>query len=171
MTSRAKLESVFQGPACQAASDAVFHITELLEYILSHLDIKDILRAQRISKKWQAVVVENGELQQRLFLAPEEQRGRWKYTFLRGYTNFSRAKPNAPLGNETCYDHIFDLGRLNYLLLRKYHREKSIEYRAGQRGEVVIFRKPKMMFESRRKALLKGSCHNMFLTQPPVHRA
>jgi len=45
-------------------------ITELLELVLSHLPIHDLLFAQRVSKTWSLLIKTSGILQESLFFKP-----------------------------------------------------------------------------------------------------
>ncbi|KAK3641445.1 hypothetical protein LTR56_011258 [Elasticomyces elasticus] len=50
------------------AANAVLSTTELLEMILVDVDTKTLLLGQRVNRKWQAVISENKQLQQKLFM-------------------------------------------------------------------------------------------------------
>ncbi|KAK4902714.1 hypothetical protein LTR27_000653 [Elasticomyces elasticus] len=50
------------------AFNAVFNTTELLEMILVSVDTKTLLLAQRVNRKWRAVISNNHQLQQKLFM-------------------------------------------------------------------------------------------------------
>lgn len=54
----------------QAVHTQVLSTTELLEMILLHLLMKDLLLAQRVSVKWKAVIDESPDLQNALFFRP-----------------------------------------------------------------------------------------------------
>lgn len=58
--------------------DAVFLTTELLENVLRHLPMKDLLLAQRVSRKWSGVIKQSKELQQALFFVPQEAEVGWE---------------------------------------------------------------------------------------------
>ena len=53
-----------------AASAAVIATTELLVIILHILDMRTLLLSQRVNQKWQAVIGEIKQLQQKLFMHP-----------------------------------------------------------------------------------------------------
>jgi hypothetical protein len=50
---------------CQA-----LHLTEVLEQILLHLDMRDLLRCKTVSSHWRQLISDSPALQQHLFLAP-----------------------------------------------------------------------------------------------------
>ncbi|KAK5698195.1 hypothetical protein LTR97_007156 [Elasticomyces elasticus] len=54
--------------AAAMAFNAVFNTTELLEMILLGIDTKTLLLAQRVNRKWRAVISDNHQLQQKLFM-------------------------------------------------------------------------------------------------------
>ncbi|KAK4620133.1 Efflux pump radE [Fulvia fulva] len=62
-----------------AAVDAVFMTTELLEGILQHLPMKDLLLSQRVCHKWKSVIEQSQCLQQALFFLPREPDFAWLY--------------------------------------------------------------------------------------------
>lgn len=53
------------------ATDAALSTTELLEQILSHLDIKDLVVLRRVSRHWRDVMPKSLVIQRAMFLAPE----------------------------------------------------------------------------------------------------
>lgn len=54
-----------------AAQDKVINVTELLEIIIYFLPQGAILnRAQRVCKKWQAIISKSKDIQEKLFLRP-----------------------------------------------------------------------------------------------------
>ncbi|KAF2247600.1 hypothetical protein BU26DRAFT_520704 [Trematosphaeria pertusa] len=58
-----------------AAAASVFNVPELLENILSNLDLRTLLTsAQRVSRRWRATVTGSPLLQRLLYLEPEQQR-------------------------------------------------------------------------------------------------
>ncbi|KAK3624913.1 hypothetical protein LTR56_020727 [Elasticomyces elasticus] len=54
--------------AAATAFNAVFNTTELLEMVLVGIDTKTLLLAQRVNRKWRAVISDNHQLQQKLFM-------------------------------------------------------------------------------------------------------
>ena len=49
----------------------IFNIVEILESMLLHLTLNDLLQAQRVSRHWQHVITTSSSLQQKLFFQPE----------------------------------------------------------------------------------------------------
>ena len=54
------------------ATTKVFDVAELLEHILSHLPMKDILLAQRVSKQFRHAIKNSLTLQRKLFYLPSK---------------------------------------------------------------------------------------------------
>jgi hypothetical protein len=55
------------------AADAVLSITELLEQILSHFDIKELILLRQVSRYWSDAMAESLVLQRAMFLEPEPE--------------------------------------------------------------------------------------------------
>lgn len=53
---------------CEMARNHTFAAVELLEMILLHLEMRDLLRIQRVSKHWKAVLKNSPSLQRKMFL-------------------------------------------------------------------------------------------------------
>ena len=62
------LSSESESPTLKAAQRAVIDTTELLEIILSHLDIPSLFAFRRVSRRWQKILTTNKMLQTRMFL-------------------------------------------------------------------------------------------------------
>lgn len=62
------------------ATAAVLNITELIEGILIHVDLKTLLLAQRVSQKWNSVINKSIHIQRRLFMAPAPVEEVWLYS-------------------------------------------------------------------------------------------
>ena len=173
VTSPRKRVKVSRRVTRRATFEAVLLTTELLKNILQYLPAKDLLLAQRVSKKWRAVVTENDALQKVLFLAPQEPSYRWRYKVSRsaGEYSFSKINARAKLGNDGAYGQVFDCGRLNSLLFQRRNLDVEIDERASQRGETVRFWRLHSIFGHDRRAPSEASYHAMFITQPPVQKA
>ena len=147
------------------SQDAVFLTTELLTSILRCLPTKDLLLSQRVSTKWRAVITESLELQQALFMIPEEPTTRWLYervNFLQT-DKLSRVDPTLPLGGIHNGSHIMDCGRLNGLLF-KQNRFWPLPERAKNYAQASFH------------AILplpaggpEASWRRMLITQPPLY--
>lgn len=61
-----------------ALYNAVFLTTELLENILEQLPMRDLLLAQRVCRKWKAVIEGSEYMQQLLYLKPAEAKFCWR---------------------------------------------------------------------------------------------
>jgi len=57
----------------------VFSTAELLEQVLSGLEIQDLLRVQRVSRHWHTVTASSTMLRWQMFLAPEKPRFAWRW--------------------------------------------------------------------------------------------
>lgn len=62
-------ESPAATTSTSSAADAVFSTTELLEQILSHFDIKDLVLLRQVSSHWRDVMAESLVLRRAMFLA------------------------------------------------------------------------------------------------------
>jgi hypothetical protein len=62
-----------QTPSTTPAADAALSTTELLEQILSHFEIKELVLLRRVSRHWSDVMAESPVLQRAMFLAPEPE--------------------------------------------------------------------------------------------------
>lgn len=69
-------------PAPSAAVAAMLNINELLEAILTQLEMKDLARCQRVCQHWRTVTQASIHMQQTLFLRPREPTE--YFTFLEG---------------------------------------------------------------------------------------
>lgn len=64
----------------ETSRQAVFQTTELLENILVHLPMRDILVTQRVCQKFDAVIKGSVSIQQKLFSRPYEKGELWQFT-------------------------------------------------------------------------------------------
>jgi hypothetical protein len=62
------------GASPDTAAIAVFNISELLESILSHLSMEDLLVSSRVNKAFNRLVAASPTLQRKMFLLPEKTR-------------------------------------------------------------------------------------------------
>jgi hypothetical protein len=59
----------------------VFLTTELVENILGHLPMRDLLLAQRVSRKWAGIIKKSLPMQQTLYFKPREAHFSWRYNY------------------------------------------------------------------------------------------
>ena len=68
-----------QSATVESLHNAVFLTTELLENILGHLPMRDLLLAQRVSRRWAEAINKSVPMQQTLFFKPREADFCWRY--------------------------------------------------------------------------------------------
>ena len=124
--------------------------------------MKDLLLAQRVCRKWKAVIAESTVLQQALFFVTEEPKCRWRCVFEpSGISRLSKVEPNVELGQTWNIECTMDSGRLNKLLFEHEIQETIIE-RAESGTESVHYRLPLL------KEASEASWQRMLVTQPPM---
>ncbi|KAK3690774.1 hypothetical protein LTR37_018996 [Vermiconidia calcicola] len=152
-------------------AEAVLMITELLENILLFLPMKDALLAQRVSRKWNAVISESSALQKKLFFLAEETTSRWCFQFVDDDRNcrVTKVDPNAAVdkrGWRDAANHrvtrcVTDVAMFNPLLLRDKRRQTiCVVFSAGANLWVPPVEVPPY-----------ASYYKMLLTQPPLREA
>jgi len=144
------------------AADAVFATSELLEQILSSLEMKDPFVVQRVCVKWRAVIRNSLCLRQKMYLAPSSVESRWRQADVSEH-GFRLTKINdGDTGNDE--EGIITSGHLNDCILQvlKYDRGDMYQTKAVH-GEMATFRH--VVEDSVRPNSLLTNC---FLTQPPA---
>lgn len=120
--------------------------------------------AQRVCKKWRAVITSNKELQQALFFAPIEPSIYWKYEGGNGDLSKERltkiASTEMPAAEHSAY--FLRSATPNPLLFRSGRARDPILDRADDRTDHAVgFMRP----SSRH---MEGSRRKMLVTQPPI---
>lgn len=108
---------------------AVFLTTELLENILRHLPMRDLLFVHRVCRKWRAVICESKQLQQALYLVPLEPLERWKYE-KRPEAKVTRVPSDTPARTQKDLGtpNIYQIATPNPLLYRDaYHVNNHVK--------------------------------------------
>ncbi|KAK3710852.1 hypothetical protein LTR37_010076 [Vermiconidia calcicola] len=157
-------------------AEAVLLTTELLEKILLFLPMKDALFAQRVSRKWNAVISESIALQKKLFLLPEKTTNRVRFEFEHGDRNcrITKVDPNTAVDNRGVRDtanhlvvrRVTDVAIFNPLLLHDpfglhpISRRTRLGYPAGAHFGLPPVELPR-----------QASFYKMLLTQPPLRKA
>lgn len=143
-----------------AAFQAVFLTTELLEMILSHLPMKALPLDQRVCRKWRDVIQQNKRLQQKLFFQPREADVCWELSLFPRH-KLARITPDEY--NEKQETHyVFMSGSLNPLLF-DYSKEYGLLERANDSGcEVFTFSSLPPLKDP------QASWRRMLVTQPPI---
>lgn len=108
----------------RSVTEAVFLTTELLENILRHLPMKDLLLVQRVCRKWRAVITSNKELQQALYFIPIEPTFRWKDE-RPPVRKLTRVPSDTPISEDPPFS-IFESGSFNPLIFREYRSPDTI---------------------------------------------
>ncbi|KAK3628704.1 hypothetical protein LTR56_015665 [Elasticomyces elasticus] len=152
--------------------NAVLLTTELLERILSHLPMKDLLLAQRVSPKWRDVICQSPLLQQQLFL-PRREEFVWNLTLADAETGsgLTLTRLSADIYHQTpdnCPNaiHAGDINEMTVQLIDLYNLFESAT--ASHKSP------PPDILEVNCK-LLAFSCptaswRKMLITQPPTHK-
>ncbi|KAK5697849.1 hypothetical protein LTR97_006807 [Elasticomyces elasticus] len=149
-----------------SAFNAVLLTTELLEHILSQLPMKDLLLAQRVSRKWRDVIAQSKELQQQLFMLPIEAELVWDRSFTEDgeWSELTRFRGDKSYRRPGDYEHTFKSGDINELLLivDDYQDiwDKTSE---GSASEYAKFRPNLPPLDNP-----EASWRRMLLTQPPT---
>jgi hypothetical protein len=167
-------------PPSSAASQKVFDTAELLEAILVHLQLPDLLRVNTVCKQWFSVIKGSSQLQQALFLHPAKDETAWLvdvvnlpsqiHPLRRDYKSSLRVKAAVSTTSEEYKDHhglIATPVQLNPLFLHLSPEEmkSNIDAQVDSTTEVE--------FSISRMHLRKLRYHaamDMFLTQPPVRQ-
>lgn len=76
--------TVTEAQRVDVARGQVFNTTELLELILTGLDPIDLIRTQRVGRKWQAVIEGSDVLQRKLFYKANANEQAIRYVYKRG---------------------------------------------------------------------------------------
>ncbi|KKK26829.1 hypothetical protein ARAM_003392 [Aspergillus rambellii] len=127
----------------RTASQKVFDITELLEAILLETDMRTLLTsAQRVSRRWHALIQDSSALQMMLFFRPAQAKGAWE----------SQRRKTNPLIKEFLWDGLFRRQPTRYYgeLMRDFSRMHA-------KTERMYLRK-------------QASWKRMLLHQPPTVR-
>lgn len=142
---------------------AVFLTTELLEKILQYLPMKDLLLAQRVSRKWRAVINESRALQQALFLLPREADAYWE--LIEGPKDKLVRIPKDDYVRGVESKDVFRSGRLNQLLFEEIQYPYQGLVSRAEDGGCEVFR---LRFRPSAKHAA-ASWRRMLVTQPPAY--
>lgn len=124
----------------------VFDIAELLEHILSYLDIRELLRCQRVNRAFHATTITSPTLRRILYLAPSQP-------LACSGTKWQRKLP--------VYNPL--LGYFRGVVKNRYRD------RIGKdKTEVHIVELHAPCTEKRRPAVQDGSWRSILVSQPPV---
>ncbi|KAK5715142.1 hypothetical protein LTR15_010559 [Elasticomyces elasticus] len=144
--------------AAAAPTNAVLLTTELLESVLRNLPTKDLLLAQRVSRKWCDLIRQSIVLQQQLFMRPRGADFAW---------HGQRGKVTKITVDEYYKEHgkgqYFLSGSLNRLLFEDCWKTGLLD--RINTNEVLRFRfkKPTLQFERE-----DAPWRKIFVTQPPA---
>ncbi|KAK5705727.1 hypothetical protein LTR17_021415 [Elasticomyces elasticus] len=146
--------------------NAVLLTTELLEPILSQLPMKDLLLAQRVSRKWRDVIAQSKEMQQQLFMLPREAEFVWDRSFTEDgdWSELTRFRGDKSRRQPGDYEHTFNSGDVNELLLTvDNHQNIWSKTSDGSATEYVKFGPSLPPLDNP-----EASWRRMLLTQPPI---
>ncbi|KXT09269.1 hypothetical protein AC579_2127 [Pseudocercospora musae] len=151
------------------AADAVLSTTELLESILEHLPMKDLLLNQRVCKKWQAVVSQSPYLQQKLFFQPREAQFKWLLEIKELEASVESTFYQVPMNaDESGVGRSLPSGELNPLLFTArswmpHHKLKSIALKPKADTPTAFSGS-----DGDSPPALPGSWQRMLVSRPPV---
>ena len=156
----------------QSAVPQVFDTIELLEWILSHLPLKDVLRAQRVSTTWQETIARSPLIQKGLFMTPATRPSQYSFLCVGSYVptlttrEYKRLHRKKPIHNRCkCISpryvsfNYFQAGKMlqNPLLKRVFRMWKD------GNCEAYTVERNHLRHNQRQE-----SWEKMFLTQPPT---
>lgn len=148
------------------ATENVFCTAELLEAILLHASMRDILQAERVAHQWQDVIQGSAKLQQMLFLAPTSVKA----------VRLIEAPPKKPyqyLASGLVFDFEFDFTTLNWKT-DEADRENRVVSENPLLSRILEVRHDglDLVFDLEHKlhklVNKDGSWNRMQLTSPPV---
>ncbi|KAK4893525.1 hypothetical protein LTR27_008208 [Elasticomyces elasticus] len=145
--------------------NAVLLTTELLEHILSQLPMKDLLLAQRVSRKWRDVIGQSKEMQQQLFLLPQQATHTWDFTMVGASQHLRIRRFRGETGHRKLEDYCwtFKSGEINKLVVEPIEDIDLFE-RADSGANELFYLDPKLLtFDSP-----DASWRRMLITQPPT---
>lgn len=169
-----------RGASRRAACGAVLLTTELLEDILRHLDPRHLLIAQRVCRKFKAVISESNLLQQKLFLAPAEAASGWlcegptdrgEYVSSGNRTvRWTKISMDALKNCQQSGQTTYTIGEANHLLFEQLYMDRvlSDEVPAYVYSEVTLKRPGPTEDYPPLMRHLQASWRPMYLTQPPT---
>ncbi|KAK4956876.1 hypothetical protein LTR10_006405 [Elasticomyces elasticus] len=150
-----------------SAFNAVFLTTELLENILGQLPMKDLLLAQRVSRKWRDVIVQSKGMQQQLFMLPIEAEYVWDLSIAEDsdWFEITRSTGDKNVRHLQRYLHTFNSGNTNELLVTSEGNQCLWE-KASPLGayEPLILRNLPSLDNP------DASWRRMLLSQPPSYK-
>lgn len=149
-----------------SAADAVLSTTELLEHILSHLDIKNLVLLHRVSHHWCNVMAESLVLQRAMFLVPEpELPFKWHLQWVSVGQPWRYIKKTSGTALETGETVVLKSARFNPVL---FERRSSIESKGVRNGRqsVRLYTRNNVFFTGTSDRFAR-----MLIAQPPITRA
>lgn len=144
---------------------AVFETVELLEQILLHLPMKDLLLKSRVCKHWQNAIIGSLCIQRALFMKPEPTGCVMRFRLPDTLNKISEDDPiRFWYGQKGGHD--FQLAYLNPLLVeQKEHPEYQVLLDRAEEGMIEKF--TALPIKNCIDIKSCGSWQRMYLTQPP----
>jgi hypothetical protein len=153
-----------------AAASVVFSTTELLEQVLSHLDVQDLIVLRRVAHQWRNVLNSGLILQRAMFLTPEPEldfewhlRARCPNPPCRGKPHRYGRKPRGTVPDRG--DTIMKPARFNSLM---FERRLANEWKGDQNAPQSERLFPRSCFIN---AGANELFARMLISQPPVTHA
>lgn len=154
---------------CEASGrplELVLSTTELLENVLAHLSMRELLQAQQICRHWQAVIESSRNLQQNLYFVQMQATARPQHQFLLGIKSTFATTQSLIMPNDAPVTTL-KLGTLNPLLL---DRVEPLPF-VGQDAASVTDTHVRFIGRPLKELDKCQSWRRMLLTQPPVTSA
>ncbi|KAK5680167.1 hypothetical protein LTS10_007094 [Elasticomyces elasticus] len=150
----------------QAAINAVFLTTELLEGILHQLPMKDLLLAQRISRRFRDVIGQSVILQQDLFMQPREADFAWKILETPGkWDKLQKITVKGCNGQDFTKREVHLSGQVNEVIFKRLQDHGMLWRHENERFLRFIFSRPLAPWWEGGEGV---SWRKMFVTQPPA---
>lgn len=154
-----------------ALHNAVLLTTELLENVLEQLPMRDLLLAQRVCRKWKAVIEGSEYMQQLLFFQPGKAKFCWKYNDSDDVSrseNLVRVEAEYQLlDEEAATTRLYDEGEFNPLVFNQ-QSDDVIPYWESAQESGNAFAEFLPQFGHKSWSYKQASWRRMLVTQPPA---
>lgn len=139
--------------------------------------MRDLLLAQRVSRKWKAVITENTSLQQKLFLVPRKADFCWLFNPVSPLKWPTQVSRDYKLPADSNKDVLLEQGRVNPLIFETIRcgdtAKQMCEFVfvdcAAMRGGTIV--EPRECHQHPAMSFPEASWRRMLFTQPPIKRS
>ena len=139
--------------------NAVFNTIELLENILNHLSANDIIRARRVNRHWNGLILASPHLCRKLYLQPTSRRPSAVFdTKLKKFRKLQE-------GDDLTSRQLIKTGTINPVLFKHLpaNRRPTLHHRYRVCETLILQARPDLKKE---KSLL----HHMYICMPPAEK-